>query len=506
MARLSYAPIAIKSSATTYYGFRGIDRSRDITAMETQKEQNFWALDNCYVDYRGQLIRDPKFFLHSGSNRFPVKALRFYNREGVCYAEEDANDTHLASDRGHRVDQAYQKGAIVSMTNFKGKVHIFSENTRMYRYDGFQFDTATTSITPSFGVPIQRRLAVAGFKDRPTTIEFSRVDNPDIFLEEEAITEEVTRASFIDISNLIGTADEITGLGTFEANRLAVFTKDQTLVYIIDPDFEQWQLDSRANLRIGCISHNSIVNAGSDLLFCSRRGIHSIMRSEQNGITIAEASLSDEVEPLYQELVKTTPDPRMISAVYDQDTQTYHVFFPRPGGTQTKRLSMNFRSGYEMVNFQLGDTLLPRCGAFLGGRLMFGTADWVYEATYRVITQDTGLSDLRRSPMIAETPVLWLGDFLNSKRTHSMILQATGRGRFYVDALDDEDRLMTTLEVNLDRIEGDTHWGDAPLKSDYSFPFNHIFRGVRLRFRTEEKDVNADVTVISFAFLMHKEK
>ena len=47
----------------------------------------------------------------------------------------------------------------------------------------------------------------------------------------------------------------------------------------------------------------------------------------------------------------TTPDPRMISAVYDPDTQTYHVFFPRPGGTQTKRLSMNFRSGYEMVNF-----------------------------------------------------------------------------------------------------------------------------------------------------------
>ena len=73
------------------------------------------------------------------------------------------------------------------------------------------------------------------------------MDNPDIFLEEEAITEEVTRAAFIDISNLIGTADEITGLGAFEANRLAVFTKDQTLVYIIDPDFEEWQLDSRAN-------------------------------------------------------------------------------------------------------------------------------------------------------------------------------------------------------------------------------------------------------------------
>lgn len=506
MTRLSYAPISIKSEATTYYGFKGIDRSRDISSMETQKEQHFFKLENCFVDYRGQLIRDPAFFISKGSNRFPVKSVRFYSRDGITFAEEDASATHLASDRGHRVENAFSKEAVVSMTNFKGKVHVFSSDTKMYRYDGFEFTTSTASIKPAFGVPIQRRLAVAGFKDRPTVIEFSRVDAPEIFLSEEAPTEEVTRASFIDISNLIGTADEIVGLGTFEANRLAVFTKDQTLVYIIDPDLEQWQLDSRANLRIGCISHNTIVNAGSDLLFCSRRGIHSIMRSEQNGVTIAEASLSDEVENLYQDLVKTTPDPAQISAVFDQDNQTYHLFFPRNSGTATLRLSMNFRAGYENVNFQLGNTLLPRCGAFLGGRLMFGTADGVYEATKRAFAQDTGLSDLRRSPMVAETPILWLGDFVGTKRCHTLIVQATGKGRFFIDAMDEEDRPMTTIEVNLDRLLGDEHWGDAPLKSDYTFPFNQVFRGVRLRFRTEDLDNDTDVTIISFAFLMHKEK
>lgn len=506
MTRLAYAPIAIKSEATTYYGFRGVDRSRDIAAMETQKEQNFYKLENCYVDYRGQLIRDPAFYLHRGSNRFPVKCIRFFNRDGVVFAEEDAANTHLASDKGHRVNEAYQKDAVVTMTNFKGEVHIFSPDQVTYRYNGYEFTKSTTSIKPSFGVPIQRRLCVAGFKDRPTVLEFSRVDNPDIFLAEEAPTEEVTRASFIDISNLIGTADEIIGMGTFEANRLAVFTKDQTLVYIIDPDLEQWQLDSRANLRIGCISHGSIVNAGSDLIFCSRRGIHSLMRSEQNGLTIAEASLSDEVEVLYQELVRTTENLASIQAVYDQDTQTYHVFFPRRGGRQTVRLSMNFRSGYEKVNFQLGDTLFPRCGSFLGGRLMFGTADGVYEATQRTFLQDTGLSDLRRSPMVAETPILWLGDFIGTKRCHTLIVQATGKGRFFIDAVDEDERQMTTIECNMDRLTGDDHWGDSPLKSDYTFPFQQHFRGVRLRFRTEEKDTETDVTVISFAFLMHKEK
>lgn len=507
MSRLSYAPISVSTDATTYYGFKGIDRSRDITAMETQEAQNFWLLDNCFVDYRGQLIRDAAFFLKAGSNRFPVNTLRYYSRDDFVFAEEDANSTHLGSSAssGHRVDSAYPKTASVSMTNFQGKVQIFSRGEKMYKYDGLNFASSTASIKPSFGVPIQRRLAVAGFKDRPTTVEFSRVDSSDIFLNEEAPSTQVTRASFIDISNLIGTADEIVGLGTMEANRLAVFTKDQTLVYIIDPDLEQWQLDSRANLRIGCIGHNTIANAGSDMLFCSRRGIHSIMRSEQNGITIAEASLSDEIEYLYQDLVKTTPDISRISAVYDQDKQTYHIFFPRNRGTATKRLSMNFRAGYEHVNFQLGDTLLPRCGAFLGGKLLFGTADGVYEATDRVFTQDTGLSDLRRSPMLAETPVLWLGDFIGNKRTHTLLVQATGVGRFFIDAMDEQDRLMTSIEVNLDRIKGDEHWGDAPLKADYTFPFMQVFRGVRLRFRTEEKDTDTDATIISFAFLMHKD-
>ena len=41
MSRLAYSPISIKSTSRTYYGFRGIDRSRDVTALETEEEQNF---------------------------------------------------------------------------------------------------------------------------------------------------------------------------------------------------------------------------------------------------------------------------------------------------------------------------------------------------------------------------------------------------------------------------------------------------------------------------------
>jgi len=506
MSRLSYAPIAIKTNDSAYYGFRGIDRSHDITAMETKEEQHFWNLENCTVDYRGQLKRDPANYLYSDQTRFPITAIRFYSREGLVFAEEDSATVNLVSDRGDRKQEAYAKGSIVHMTNYGGKAHIFSNASQMQTYDGFDFVASTASATPAFGVPIQRRLCIAGFPDQPTLMQLSRVDDPKIFIAEETDTTSSARAGFIDIADLIGTADEITGLGTFEANRLAVFTNDQTLVYIIDPDHDNWTLDSRANLRVGCVAHGTIVNAGSDLLFCSRRGIHSIMRSEQNGITIAEASLSEQIEPLYRELVKTTPDKKAIKAVYDSDTQTYHVFFPRRGGNQTKRLSMSFRQGYEAVNFQLGDTLYPRCGDFLGGRLMIGTSDGVYDTTDRTFEIDTGTADLRRSQMIADTPVLWLGDFMATKRAHTFIVQASGKGRFFVDAFDEDGTDMASMEINLDRIEGDVMWGDAPLKSDYTFPFNHVFRGVMLRFRTDPTDQESDVNIISFAFLTHKDK
>ena len=81
MSRLSYAPIAVKSNENTYYGFRGIDRSHDITAMETKENQHFWNLENCSVDYRGQLSRDPASYLYVEASRFPITALRFWSRE-----------------------------------------------------------------------------------------------------------------------------------------------------------------------------------------------------------------------------------------------------------------------------------------------------------------------------------------------------------------------------------------------------------------------------------------
>ena len=72
----------------------------------------FWQLDNCHIDYRGQLIRD-KIFLHSGSNRFQ----RLFALIVGMASSLQKKTTYLSSDTGKRIDDAYDKDAVVSMTN-----------------------------------------------------------------------------------------------------------------------------------------------------------------------------------------------------------------------------------------------------------------------------------------------------------------------------------------------------------------------------------------------------
>ena len=93
----------------------------------------------------------------------------------------------------------------------------------MYRYNGVTFarnqSPAINSMLPAYCASVQRRLAVAGIPGRETQIHFSRVDQDEIFPDdEESGSTNTLRAGFIDIANLIGSVDQITGLGSFEQN------------------------------------------------------------------------------------------------------------------------------------------------------------------------------------------------------------------------------------------------------------------------------------------------
>ena len=183
---------------------------------------------------------------------------------------------------------------------------------------------------PAYVVSVQRRLATAGQPGRRTIIDFSRVDTEDVFtLDEDVSAVQVTQASDIDVANVIGTADEIRGLGVFENSRLAVFTFDQVLVYQLHPNYTLWQIDDKANIKVGLISHNTIAQAGSDLLFCSRDGVHSLRRSETNGVTIFTIPMSNKIDLIYRDYLNLLQTQKKSTHSLTKTKVNIHIFFPQ---------------------------------------------------------------------------------------------------------------------------------------------------------------------------------
>ena len=480
------SPSGVKTKTYAYEDFQGLDTSRDITSLDTGKQQHLSQIVNATSDWRGQIVRDAACKFVSGDN--VVNHVRHFSSGEAVWVERTGSGLTFQSIRGHSLADVHPTAAIVSSTVFNQNVQFLARYRPMYRYDGVNFQRnqspAINSLTPAFATTVQRRLAVAGIPGKETQVHLSRVDQDEIFPDdEEESSTNVLRAGFIDVANLLGSADKITGLGSFEQNRMVVFTADKAIVFKIDPDITNWLIDDNANINIGCASHNTVVNAGTDLLFCSRAGIHSIKRSEENGILVFSYSLSDKIDILYRELFNSVPDPEQISAVFDQDTAQYHVFFPQDGDFLCKRLTlaMNPEGGKPQPKFSQGDFLNSRCGSFLNGQLTLGTTGGIFE----VQTVETDNSSFFTPNVSVTTPLLWHGSLEATKETTSILIQAAGKGIILIDAQDETGKTIGSLTIEVDDTSDDNYFEDVPLSVQYERKWQHRYRAAQYRFRTE---------------------
>lgn len=484
-----------------YQGFAGLDTSRDATSLDTGSGQHLAQIVDATCDWRGQIVRDPAAVHLAGDQT--VQHVAFYGTGRVAFVEEDGAGVNLRADTGVTLHDAFPAGRAVSTSVFSRQLHFASRGSLMRSFDGSSFKTnpspALALLRPSFLATVQRRLAVAGMPGAPTEVHISRVDNASIFPGDENISEvSVLRAGIIDVGNIIGTADEITGLAAYEQTRLVIFTADRAVIYEIDPDIDRWTLDASTNIRIGCVAHNTIRNAGTDLLFCSRAGIHSIKRSEQNGILVDSYTLSDKVDLLYKRLYQSVEDPTQISAIYDADRGQYHVFFPQPGGQLCHRLTLalNPEGGETSTGpaFSTGSFLNARCGAFLAGELVYGTPGGVW----RVIPDEAPLPEGAVTPQWdVVTPLLWHGSLTDGKQTHSLTVQAAGRGVLEITAEDRTGRTLGALRLEIDAATDDTDMTEVPLSEQYERQWQHRYVAARYRFKLVKSE--GLVRLIGFA-------
>lgn len=478
---LAKSPSAVGTRTVAYDGFMGLDTSRDLRAQDTGQEQHLAEVINAHCDWRGQIVKDAAASFRNGEMR--VRHINFFATGAAAWVEESEGALTLKSDNDHTRETAWPKDAIPTSFVFNRRLQFLAGGQSPYNYDGVIWreapSPAVQKLKPAFGATVQRRMAVAGIIGRETEVHISRVDNDTIFPDDEtAGSENVLRAGLINVANLLGTADKITGLSSFEQDRLVIFTQDRALIYFIDPDLTRWQIDSSANIQIGCISHNTIVRAGTDVLFCSRSGVHSIKRSVENGITVFSLSMSDKVELLYRRLIRLVPDTRLISAVFDQDEARYHIFFPIGDNTVRLSLSMNPEEG-GVAKWSSGDFLNATCGAFLAGEFLLGTPGGIY--TVGKIESESGVQPTVR----VKTPILWLGSMTETKDSYSLMIQAGGQGKMTIEATDDEGRKLGVQTFDIEDGPDDGSFFDVPLSRQFERPFQYRFRGVQLTFTVE---------------------
>tara|TARA_R110001606_G_scaffold78348_3_gene181307 strand:- start:34599 stop:36110 length:1512 start_codon:yes stop_codon:yes gene_type:complete len=491
---------AVSVRAEIISNFVGVDSSADVTALDRSNAQSLDTCNNAYCDWRGQITRNPAASLVIDETH-PITHIRFYTSDdsstNVVYAIDNGNNVSIKSDAKHLLENAYSAESVVTSTVFNDDVHMTSQTGAVYAYNGLTYTKNSSAsidlLSPKYIASVQRRLCVAGLIGKSTSIQLSRVDSSSVFPDDESPNDEnVLRAGEIDIGNLIGTADEIKGISAFEQRSLAIFTRNKCLIYTIDPSIDQWIIDDRANINIGTISHNTIKQAGTDLLFCSQRGVHSIARSRDNGILVFANVLSDSIDITYRSLVKQVKNKESINAVWEPETSQYHVFFPITPNT-SKRLTLTLTMAEENPNrWSTGDYLNAVCGDSIGDRTVLGCRGGAYEV-FDIEDDNQLLTD---NVMTIKTPVLWHGSMTQDKSTHSFFIHASGKGDILVEIFNEKDQLLSAFPLEIEE-DSDGSFPNNPINRQYDRKFEARYRGLRVKLTSQGKGL-VRVSAIGF--------
>ncbi len=469
-----------RSRLQAYQGFVGLDSSRDLFNQDDGERQALHVLENAFADFRGQIVRDGPAEYRFGTK--PVRHVVHYDTDTLVVASLYNDGIHLESEQGFGYDFVLPSSAIVTSTIFNRNIMLTARGLAPTIFDGSVFrtsaSTAATVALPAFCTTVQQRLCIAGVAASDTVVMISAANDLDRFFGDEAVdASSPLRAANIDILNLLGTADKITGISSFETDKLCIFTNDRAFVYKIDPDVTLWELQTEASATYGCASHNTIKEAGSDLLYCSRSGIHALRRVTDNGLQIASVNLSEQIDQVYRSLFNQVDDPQEITAVWDQDEGQYHVFFPIAGTGQFNRLTMTLGGGNEGIraSFSTGAFINAQCGTTLGGNMVFGTT----RGAFNVNKTESNIGAM--PDVLIETPVLWMGELDGYKQAKSITMQAYGDGELTITAIDEENRDKWQTTVMLTG-EDDDGRRTVPLQRQYERPMSIRFRGLRFKF------------------------
>jgi hypothetical protein len=133
-------------------------------------------------------------------------------------------------------------------------------------------------------------------------------------------------AGFLDLSYAMVGGDVLVGIGAI-SNKLVFLCRKQIIIYSVDRDATPFLSRDDVIKGVGCVSRDSIVNTGEDLLWLSDQGVVSLGRLISSDGQLPIGDISANVHSSVIGDIAATADPTTIKACWWESEKSYLLLF-----------------------------------------------------------------------------------------------------------------------------------------------------------------------------------
>lgn len=417
-----------------YGRFLGLD---SITSPENMNDRYLTKLENAYVDFKGQIVKAPgTSVITAAPNGGKVLFVGHFGFGEHVYLYADGANLSAKSSLGAAFANAFTgQNNFIESTAFNSNLVVSVKDQEPLIYDGAAFSKNVNIPKGGSNATVLNRLCVADLTDT-TEVKVSKLDDYNVWSAATPTTG--ADPMTFNIKNQLNNRDRIRGIGNLEGDKLAIFCRNETLIYSANTDIRNWTIVRDFRVPIGTIGRNTIVPVGGDLFFCSQFGAHTLRRAA-SGLTLETMQLSRIAHNLYQDFVANLAAGREPAAVWNPNLGQYVIFFPLSDGT-FQRMVMTYdpsqgRGGF--MSWSTGkDALGANFGSYFSGELIYASDTGVRNGAVSGAAVD----------MLARSPVLWQGAPHREKVYKKLYVRAVGTAPFTCKIYDEEDVLLQTTE------------------------------------------------------------
>jgi len=179
--------------------------------------------------------------------------------------------------------------------------------------------TTLAGAKPDVALSAFGRVWLANDANNKYTIWFSEELNPLNF--------DSSGAGTLDISKAIIGNDNIVALASF-GNRLVVLCEKQVITYLVNPDATPFLSIDEVIKGVGCLSRDSVVNTGSDLVWLAKQGVVSLGRLINSDGQLPIGDISNTVHTLLQSNLSVIADFTTVKGCWWEAEQCYLLLLP----------------------------------------------------------------------------------------------------------------------------------------------------------------------------------